>query len=89
MAQQFYQKGKFYTLPIIEIRNEGTNSFFIVDANGREYAIKMFDFQKTDSDVNQLLTSSSCHPKVFVKEFCYFLMSCHQHCLGVNLLVQR
>ena len=36
-----------------------------------------------------LLTSSSCHPKVFVKEFCYFLMSCHQHCLGVNLLVQR
>ena len=54
MAQQFYQKGKFYTLPIIEIRNEGTNSFFIVDANGREYAIKMFDFQKTDSDVSQL-----------------------------------
>ena len=27
-------------------------------------------------------------PKIFVKEFCYFLMSCHQHCLGVNLLVQ-
>ena len=23
------------------------------------------------------LTSSSCHPKFFVKEFCYFLMSCH------------
>ena len=36
-----------------------------------------------------LLTSSSCHPKFFVKEFCYFLMSCHQHCLGINLLVQR
>ena len=35
------------------------------------------------------LTSSSCHPKIFVKEFCYFLMSCHQHCLGINLLVQR
>ena len=35
------------------------------------------------------LTSSSCHPKVFVKEFSYFLMPCHQHCLGVNLLVQR
>ena len=35
------------------------------------------------------LTSSSCHPKIFVKEFSYFLMSCHQHCLGVNLLVQR
>ena len=37
----------------------------------------------------ELLTSSSCHPKIFVKEFSYFLMSCHQHCLGVNLLVQR
>ena len=36
-----------------------------------------------------VLTSSSCHPKFFVKEFSYFLMSCHQHCLGVNLLVQR
>ena len=41
------------------------------------------------ADVMHFLTSSSCHPKVFVKEFCYFLMSCHQHCLGVNLLVQR
>ena len=28
-------------------------------------------------------------PKIFVKEFGDFLMSCHQHCLGVNLLVQR
>ena len=38
---------------------------------------------------NTHLTSSSCHPKIFVKEFSYFLMPCHQHCLGVNLLVQR
>ena len=37
----------------------------------------------------KLLTSSSCHPKIFIKEFGDFLMSCHQHCLGVNLLVQR
>ena len=35
------------------------------------------------------LTSSLRTPKFFVKEFSYFLMSCHQHCLGVNLLVQR
>ena len=35
------------------------------------------------------LTSSSCHPKILVKEFSYFLMPCHQHGLGVNLLVQR
>ena len=37
----------------------------------------------------KVLTSSLRTPKVFVKEFCYFLMSCHQHCLGINLLVQR
>ncbi len=36
-----------------------------------------------------ILTSSLRHPKIFVKEFGDFLMSCHQHCLGVNLLVQR
>ena len=45
---------------------------------------------KTSSkEGSQLLTSSSCHPKIFVKEFCYFLMPCHQHGLGVNLIVQR
>jgi hypothetical protein len=37
----------------------------------------------------RLLTSSSCHPKFFIKEFGDFLMPCHQHGLGVNLLVQR
>ena len=35
------------------------------------------------------LTSSLRTPKFFIKEFCYFLMSCHQHCLGIDLLVQR
>ena len=44
-----------------------------------------FDVRTKDD----ILTSSSCHPKIFVKEFSYFLMPCHQHCLGVNLLVQR
>ena len=41
-----------------------------------------------ESNVTRL-TSSLRTPKVFVKEFSYFLMPCHQHCLGVNLLVQR
>ena len=40
-------------------------------------------------DSSIVLTSSLRTPKFFVKEFCYFLMSCHQHCLGINLLVQR
>ena len=37
----------------------------------------------------QALTSSLRTPKIFIKEFGDFLMSCQQHCLGVNLLVQR
>ena len=45
--------------------------------------------EKDGVEHDDVLTSSSCHPKIFVKEFSYFLMSCHQHCLGVNLLVQR
>ena len=39
--------------------------------------------------VRAILTSSLRTPKLFIKEFGDFLMSCHQHCLGVNLLVQR
>ena len=49
MITTLFQKGKFYTLPIKDIRDEGKNSFFIVDANDKEYAIRMFDFQRKDS----------------------------------------
>ena len=45
---------------------------------------------KTSSkEGSQLLTSSLRTPKIFVKEFGDFLMSCHQHGLCVNLLVHR
>ncbi len=46
-----FQKGKFYTLPIVAVRNEGTDSYFIVKAKDREYAIRMFAFQKQDPEV--------------------------------------
>ena len=39
--------------------------------------------------VKYFLTSSLRTPKIFVKEFSYFLMPCHQHGLRINLLVQR
>ena len=41
------------------------------------------------TSVSNLLTSSLRTPNIFVKEFSFFLMPCHQHGLGVNLLVQR
>ena len=50
------------------------------------------DYTKVEVLVNAVkafLTSSLRTPKIFIKEFSYFLMPCHQHCLGVNLLVQR
>ncbi len=56
MATEQFQKGKFYTLPLSDIRNEGNNSFFIVEANGREYAIKMFDFQRNDPSLHGMNT---------------------------------
>lgn len=51
MTTNLYQKGRFYMLPIKDIRNEGGNSFFIVSANDKEYAIRMFDFQRNDPAV--------------------------------------
>lgn len=54
MTIQTFQKGKFYTLPIKDIREEGNNSFFIVAANDREYAIRMFDCQKTETIVREM-----------------------------------
>ncbi len=75
MATEQFQKGKFYTLPLSDIRNEGNNSFFIVKANGREYAIKMFDFQRDDSSL-RAMQSLPCMVKdvhgdsiVFVQNF--------------------
>ena len=51
IREELFQKGKFYTLPIKNLRSEGNNTFFIVEANNKEYAIRMFDFQKTDEQV--------------------------------------
>ena len=64
------------------IPNWGDTSFMGTKKDKR-YACLLYCISTT------LLTSSSCHPKIFVKEFSYFLMPCHQHGLGVNLLVQR
>ena len=46
-------------------------------------------FVSIHKNMINFLTSSLRTPKIFVKEFCYFLMPCHQHGLGVNLIVQR
>ena len=52
-----------------------------------DYCTKVKHFKNIWAD--HFLTSSLRHPKIFVKEFSYFLMPCHQHGLGVNLFVQR
>ncbi len=54
MTTTLFQKGKFYTLPIKAIRNEGKNSFFIVSANDKEYAIRMFAFQSKDPATQEM-----------------------------------
>ena len=71
----------------------GTLSYLIIVKNGLQGIFCIEDKEIVlEPKINEeyyLLTSSLRHPKFFVKEFSYFLMSCHQHCLGVNLLVQR
>lgn len=54
MTNQTFQKGKFYTLPINDFREEGSNSFFIINANDKEYAIRMFESQKNDPAIREL-----------------------------------
>ena len=56
-------------------------------------SVRRYEYDKIPSEtldfIYRALTSSSCHPKIFIKEFCNFLVPCHQHCLRVNVLVQR
>lgn len=40
-----FKKGQFCVLPLKGIKREGKNSYFVVIANGKEYSIRMFDFQ--------------------------------------------
>ena len=49
--------------------------------NNNEIVLEKFD--------NHVLTSSSCHPKILIKKFCYFLMPIHQHGLCIDILIQR
>ena len=73
---------------ILEVSSAFTSfDFIFVKKGGTKpdtYLIELSNITRSN-----LLTSSLRHPKFFVKEFSYFLMSCHQHGLGVNLLVQR
>lgn len=54
MENIVFQKGKFYTLPIVDFFDDDVNSYFIVDANGRHHAIRMFAFQKDDPKIHEL-----------------------------------
>ncbi len=49
-----FKKNKIYTLPVKEIRAENTRSFYIVEADGEEYAIPLFEFQKDDPTPERL-----------------------------------
>ena len=76
--------------------------FSKIEASTFDIHPKKFDFKEICEEIYAVhtlkipdhvrfsfLTSSLRTPKIFVKEFSYFLMPCHQHGLGVNLLVQR
>ncbi len=52
--QTLFQKGKFYSLPIDQIVDDGENTYFRVTANGKYFLVRMFDFQKLDPEVTGL-----------------------------------
>ena len=50
-AQKFppmLQQGEFYELPVIGISDEPEATFFIVQSEGQEYKVKMYNFQRND-----------------------------------------
>ena len=73
-----------------DFRNQSSKDRVIKDLNKIEDLVLTYYNNKNIRKLKFFfLTSSLRHPKIFIKEFRYFLMSCHQHCLCVNLLVQR
>ncbi|OUP09630.1 hypothetical protein B5F34_06140 [Mediterranea sp. An20] len=54
MSETRFKKDEIYLLPVKEIRTENTRSFYIVEADGMEYAIPLFAFQKNDPTPEQL-----------------------------------
>ena len=73
-----------------DFRNQSSKDRVIKDLNKIEDIVLTYYNNKNIRKLKFFfLTSSLRTPKIFIKEFGDFLMSCHQHCLGVNLLVQR
>lgn len=54
MSETRFKKDEIYLLPVKEIRTENTRSFYIVEADGMEYAIPLFAFQKNAPTPEQL-----------------------------------
>ena len=54
------QQGEFYELPVIGISDEPEATFFIVQSEGQEYKVKMYNFQRNDLEQRQRRTLP-CH----------------------------
>ena len=61
MSETRFKKDEIYLLPVKEIRTENTRSFYIVEADGMEYAIPLFAFQKNDPTPEQLSSLELVH----------------------------
>ena len=47
------QQGEFYDLPIISILDEPEGSYYIVQSEGQDYKVKMYNFQRNDIEQRQ------------------------------------
>ncbi len=48
MENSKYKKGSTHSFPVTSVREENTKSFYIVDIDGKDYAVGMFPFQKNE-----------------------------------------
>ena len=49
------QQGEFYDLPIISILDEPEGSYYIVQSEGQDYKVKMYNFHRTATTENPAL----------------------------------
>ena len=82
-----------YSFDVVELTEKTALPISLINEKGAQglWAHSNRTLFLTNNQPNHtlFLTLSSCHPKFFVKEFCYFLMPYHHHGLRINLLVQR
>jgi hypothetical protein len=50
-----FKEGNYYELPVKDVITENRKAYYVVTADGKEYAIPIFDFQKVDAKPDSIV----------------------------------